>query len=415
MGLAPTPRVQIDIPGALPDGRLFLGWTPVQATARLTAALPPSVPPPAPVKIVLGNGGTVGKLRFAITRTGNGATSLPLALPVTGAPVTFWVGGDIGAPSRDYGDAVVQAKLATGGAVIGRRDLMVRVRKDATKLNATERDRFLAALGTLNGSGLGNVFRNFRRMHTAAADFEEHGDAGFLSWHRAYLLDLERELQVVDPRVALPYWRFDKPAPQLFALDFLGATHPSGFVRFTPGHPLGSWVTDGTPGIARLPQFDVRLAPHRPISETATLQLGTTFAAFRWMEGNPHGSAHTSFNGFLRSPDTAPRDPLFFLLHCNVDRLWAKWQVVNVRHNPALPQSFSNGSSPGHRLNDTMWPWNGIVTPPRPNFAPGGPLAPSPSTPLPGGVPTVRSMIDYQGKTSGTALGFDYDDVPFAN
>jgi tyrosinase len=195
----------------------------------------------------------------------------------------------------------------------------------------------------------------------------------------------------------------------------MGATHPSGFVQFRPGHPLASWVTDGTPGILRTPQFNVRSAPPWPISETATLRLGTTFAAFRSMEGNPHGSAHVSFRGFLFSPGTAPRDPLFFMLHCNVDRLWAKWQVANQRHDPAVPQSFSNGVRPGHRLNDSMWPWNGIVTPPRPNFAPGGPLAPSPNTALPGGSPTVRSMIDYQGKVGGIPLGFDYDDVPFAN
>jgi tyrosinase len=405
--------VQIDIPGTLPDGRLFLNWTPVQATARIIPAA--SGPPPGPVAVTLRNAGTVGRVRFALVRTGNGNLTQALSLPANGAPVAFFVGGDMGAASRDYGDAVIEARLGTGTVVVGRRELMVRVRKNAMALNTIERDRFLAAMGTLNGGGLGNAFRDFRTMHTDPADAEEHGDAGFLSWHRAYLLDLERELQVVDPRVALPYWRFDKAAAQLFTVDFMGATHPSGFVQFRPGHPLASWVTDGTPGILRTPQFNVRSAPPWPISEARTLGLGTTFAAFRSMEGNPHGSAHVSFRGFLFSPGTAPRDPLFFMLHCNVDRLWAKWQVTNQRHDPAVPQSFSNGIRPGHRLNDSMWPWNGIVTPPRPNFAPGGPLAPSPNTALPGGIPTVRSMLDYQGKVGGIPLGFDYDDVPFAN
>jgi hypothetical protein len=32
------------------------------------------------------------------------------------------------------------------------------------------------------------------------------------------------------------------------------------------------------------------------------------------------------FGGSIRDPTTAAKDPLFFLLHCNVDRLWAKWQ-----------------------------------------------------------------------------------------
>ena len=50
------------------------------------------------------------------------------------------------------------------------------------------------------------------------------------------------------------------------------------------------------------------------------------------MEFNPHGSAHTSFIlGFINDVGTAARDPLFFMLHANVDRLWAKWQWIHKR------------------------------------------------------------------------------------
>ena len=71
----------------------------------------------------------------------------------------------------------------------------------------------------------------------------------------------------------------------------------------------------------------------------------TQYPAFRTMEGNPHGSAHTSFGGSISSIPTAARDPLFFLLHCNVDRLWAKWQRQFGRFNPA--QAASYDSNPG--------------------------------------------------------------------
>jgi tyrosinase len=414
--------VRIDIPGTLPDGRTFIGWSPVQATARLVPPLPPlPFPLPGPqarVPITLSNSGSVGRVRFGTQRTGNGTTTLQLDLPVSGAAVSFWVGGDFGRPSQDHGDAMIEAKLrATPAATLGVKPLMVRVRKNAVTLTNAERDRFLAAMGTLNGRGLGR-FTDFRLMHTAPADLEEHGGPGFLPWHRAYILDLERELQAIDPRVALPYWRFDQPAPQLFTLDYLGAPGPTGFVQLRPGHPLEHWTTDLAPGILREITFDVNNAPHRPISEADTLRLGgtsNTYASFRNMEGNPHGSAHVSFNGFIRSPSTAPRDPLFFLLHCNVDRLWAKWQWLFRRHDPAVSQSFSNGTRIGHRLPDTMWPWNGSITPPRPPFAPGGAFAASDATTLPGPTPTVRAMLDYQGKVGGTSLAFDYDDVPFEN
>jgi tyrosinase len=63
-----------------------------------------------------------------------------------------------------------------------------------------------------------------------------------------------------------------------------------------------------------------------------------------------------------------------------------------------------------------MWPWNGIITLPRPNFAPGNGLPASPLTAVPGTKPTVRSMVDYQGSRVALPsgwIGFSYDDVPF--
>ena len=133
------------------------------------------------------------------------------------------------------------------------------------------------------------------------------------------------------------------------------------------------------------------------------------------MEGNPHGSAHVSFGGMIQSASTAPRDPLFFLLHCNVDRLWAKWQRQNARFNPAVVASFNNNNaSPiGHRLQDTMWPWNGVTGGTRPPTAPGGTMAPSPIVPAPGLSPRVQDMLDYHGVINAASNeAFDYDDVP---
>jgi tyrosinase len=132
------------------------------------------------------------------------------------------------------------------------------------------------------------------------------------------------------------------------------------------------------------------------------------------MEINPHGNAHTSFGGFISSIPTAARDPLFFFLHCNVDRIWAKWQRQFGRFNSATAASYDSTPSPiGHNLPDTMWPWNGITGPPRPPTAPGGALAGSPTVAAPGPQPRVRDCLDYQGRVAAAArLGFDYDDLP---
>jgi tyrosinase len=255
-------------------------------------------------------------------------------------------------------------------------------------------------------------------MHTEQALREAHGDTGFLPWHRAYLLDLERELQSIDPSVALPYWRFDRPAPELFSPEFLGQSNGNGRMAFAPDNPLQFWRSDNGNGISRTPRFTITEAPQGLLTELQTIRLGTHYVDFVESEGNPHGYAHTSFMGDIGAPATAPKDPLFFLLHANVDRLWAKWQWVNRRYRTPDPDTFADSTSgrKGHRLTDSMWPWNQDTAPPRPSTAPGGSLAASPCAAAPGPAPLVQQMIDYQGLLAlANRLGFDYDDVPFAS
>jgi tyrosinase len=152
------------------------------------------------------------------------------------------------------------------------------------------------------------------------------------------------------------------------------------------------------------------------------MALGTEYADFRELEFAPHGNAHVSFRGPISKVPRAAKDPLFFLLHANIDRLWAFWQWLNHRTDPTDPATYSiagslAGDRPGligHNLGDTMWPWNQSRTPPRPTFAPPrGAFPASTVVGRPGGQPKVQDMIDYQGIHGGESLGFDYDDVPF--
>ncbi|MEA2760381.1 MAG: tyrosinase [Methylobacteriaceae bacterium] len=403
--------VQIEIPGTDPQGRVFLTWAPVRATARWDGASTSGS-----LDIVLRSAGTGGGLVFNNVRSDQNLPTLNLTLPTDGTKVPFWIAGEFQKPSAAYGDAVVQATANGGGGVVGSKSVMVRIRKNAQTLSGPERDRLLAAVGTLNAQGQG-AYRDFREMHTNATTREMHGNVGFLPWHRAYVLDLERALQSIDPSVAVPYWRFDEPAPSLFTRDFIGESDPSGEVVFRPGHALEHWVTDGQPGLTRELDFDVN-SPANVISEADTFGLGgsgSAYASFMAMEGDPHGTAHTSFGGPISRIGTAVRDPLFFMLHANVDRLWAKWQWFKHRQNPQDSKAFApaNPNKIGHHLADTMWPWNGITGNTRPPVAPGGPFPPTPVTSAPGPTPKVEDMFDMLGVRGGPPLACAYDDVPF--
>jgi tyrosinase len=162
------------------------------------------------------------------------------------------------------------------------------------------------------------------------------------------------------------------------------------------------------------------------MTEADTMQLGNVYASYRIMEGNPHGSAHTSFWGLISNLGSAARDPLFFLLHANVDRLWAKWQWYMNRFDRTSADTYTflgragdpGAARIGHNLLDTMWPWNQLTGTGGPNdrppTAPGGNLPQSTIVNFPSLTPVVGDMIDYQGALNrANRLGFDYDDVPF--
>jgi tyrosinase len=416
-------RTEITFNGSESPAARYVGWAPVPAQIRLADAA--GATDPVTVKLRNQNATQGGQVEFFTAVPGAGQAEVELPLPVTGAPVEFHIAGQFQRPSIEDGDAAIEVIDANTADLLGTTPLMVRIRKDATTLTTAERDRLLAAFATFNDRGMGR-YSDFRNVHTQAGSPEAHGSTGFLPWHRAFLLDLERELQAIDASVALPYWRFDQPAPGLFGEDFMGVPNSVGTLRFSAVNPLQFWATDGTPGIVRPTRFNTHTQPaNNVLSEALTLALGGQdglYESFRGLEGNPHGFAHTSFGGSISSIPTAVKDPLFFLLHANVDRLWAKWQWAKQRFDVTSAKTFSAQGSAGdpganrvgHNLNDTMWPWNQVTTPPRPPTAPGGTLAPSPLTNAPRLSPEVRELIDYQGAlTPPSRLGFDYDDVPF--
>ncbi|WP_051189652.1 tyrosinase family protein [Daejeonella oryzae] len=440
-----SPRIEIKINSAstLDD---YVTWSPTFCSIRLANYSSFS----SSISVQLRNmSNSTGKVNFtnsdlAINSTASN-TTLNLSLPNSGTWVNFFIAGRFNNPSVTDKDAVIEILNPSNGAIYSREALMVRVRKNANNLSVLERERFLNAIVTLNNSN--NEFMTFVEMHTRPGIPEGHNGPGFLPWHRAFVLNLERKLQAVDPGVALPYWKFDVAAPSVFSGDFMGSkplTSTDAFADFYSSNPMSVWNMAGGIGIRRTTSFADNADPSTGSttirSEISTLSLGSTYTLFKSMESNPHGTAHNlaaSVSGdWLRSLQTAVQDPLFFLVHANVDRLWAKWQWANSLFNPLDVNTYSpQGEYPdsgtihiGHYLNDTMWPWNGItgsytgsgtIYPGvRPTTAPGGSFPSTLSLPTaPTSFPQPYQMIDYKNNRlssiTNSGLGFCYDDIPF--
>ena len=410
----------------------YVTWAPMRA--RIRRVVPAGSPPQPATTVVLTNNG-VGQVNFApAVAPGETATqpNLTLSLPGSGAWVPFVIAGRFGSASVNDKDAVIVARSGSAtGPIVGRLPLMVRVRKNANSLTAAERNRFLRAVTAYNAGGKYKVYQDIH----AIASSQAHGNPAFLPWHRTLLLRLERELQAIDPSVTLPYWRFDQAAPNVFHPDFMGISdQPSpnqNQVRFSSNNPLLTWTSQGVAGVRRRPVFSPGSAPPGVIDQGSTLALGLPgqiYGNFRVMEGNPHGPAHTRAGGtsnWLSSIPTAVRDPLFFLLHANVDRLWAVWQFTNNRYDTTTTAvyaplgTFSSGTpGPGAFLEDTMWPWNGVTSatdPTRPSTAPGGAFpASAVYINSPPAKPRPLDAINYRtNASSSSGMGFAYDDVPF--
>ena len=80
------------------------------------------------------------------------------------------------------------------------------------------------------------------------------------------------------------------------------------------------------------------------------LEGGAGITSFHQM----HNALHGWIGGHMSSPTASPFDPLFYLHHCNIDRLWAMWQADG--HADEYPL---NGGTLHHHRNDLMYPWTG--------------------------------------------------------
>jgi tyrosinase len=73
-----------------------------------------------------------------------------------------------------------------------------------------------------------------------------------------------------------------------------------------------------------------------------------------WQPSPPtlHNLVHVWVGGDM-GLSTSPSDPVFFLNHANVDRIWAAWQARNPSSR-YLPAQNTSGAPNGHRERDPL-------------------------------------------------------------
>ncbi|WP_432521585.1 tyrosinase family protein [Kineococcus sp. SYSU DK006] len=269
------------------------------------------------------------------------------------------------------------------------------VRKNILDMTRDEVKRFTAALNALKSNGTYDAFtrRHMTAMNTAtpAGSLRNiaHRGPAFLPWHRASLLEMEAALLAVDPSLpGMPYWRWERegalnggnPArSRVWTADYLGSDGVATSGNRVLNGPFASWVAllhqsstntfvpRSTPGLVRALGRDPGGTTSFPVEAQVTDVLAkyqtydaspwdATVPAFRnqlegWTAGSQlHNQVHRWVGGDMLV-GTSPNDPVFWLHHCNIDRIWWAWQS---RYGVVSTYRPVTGGPAGHNLGDQM-------------------------------------------------------------
>jgi tyrosinase len=287
------------------------------------------------------------------------------------------------------------------------------VRKNQHDLSDAEKQRYTAAVkqmkamsgGTFNGVAV-NLYDKYVAWHYDVVRYlmthsngmtetmnHAHANPAFLPWHRFFVAEFERDLQSADValgkdgKITVPFWdwTFDNNKDangqrgSIWKPNFMGPNGDPADNYAVKDGPFkrGDWVLNVLPNAAwdtppapwdlsdylrrnfmgSLPDkshvdnaLELRFYDTPPWDTTPTLSFRNVLEGFRGP--GLHNSVHVWVGGAAGGsmlPMTSPNDPVFFLHHCNVDRIWSLWQQKHRNQsyrgveyppsrNPARPQ-----------------------------------------------------------------------------
>ncbi|KAG6884265.1 hypothetical protein C0993_012695 [Termitomyces sp. T159_Od127] len=233
-------------------------------------------------------------------------------------------------------------------------------RMEWRSIESLERVDYLRAVQCLQDkaskSGLAHArkrFDDFQAFHISVTH-KVHGVGQFLPWHRWFLHVYEKtlrdECKYTGP---IPYWDWTKDAdpksPEVFrSSPIFDPIYGFGNLPLVQG-PLSSGafakyqLIFGVNGTDEHPNITSHLL-ERGFDDTWLTGLTKktvestlsqkTYEGFRIeLEGakvnigpKTHNSGHSIVGGDMNDLHSSPGDPLFYLHHANLDRLWWKWQ-----------------------------------------------------------------------------------------
>ncbi len=182
----------------------------------------------------------------------------------------------------------------------------------------------------------------------------------FLPWHRLYVMQFEEIIRRLTGRdeFTLPYWDYTSAASYAIPDEFQSKNRndPALSPLFMPnrnkdgGRNRSADVNAGEPLNKHYRGRNFLVLPN--LSERSYSTFCTQ------LNSQLHNAVHTftGDNTNMGFPRTAAGDPVFWLHHCNIDRIWAAWNALGGR-NPTSTDgtdwdvtSFVFASAEGERV-----------------------------------------------------------------
>jgi tyrosinase len=175
----------------------------------------------------------------------------------------------------------------------------------------------------------------------------------FLPWHRMYVFFFESIIRAVlaDNSFTLPYWNYSATGSAHGVLPgaFRSSTDPALKSLFIANRNNG--VNGGTP----IDRGQPGILDPDSLTQTTYSPSGPRPGFCSDIDSKIHGAVHVSVGNSsnMGSITTAAGDPIFWMHHCNIDRLWASWNKAG-RTNPKgaafLSKTFVFADSTGKRV-----------------------------------------------------------------
>ena len=201
-------------------------------------------------------------------------------------------------------------------------------RRNQNTMNDAEKTAYRGALERLIDTGFFGALVNIHsdmthRMHGTFTQLFA-GYERFLPWHRVYLSRLGEALRGIDENLFVPYW------------------------QWTIDRDIPDWLRDFMPQDIPMPgggQLDVVRSPGIGVPELPSLASiqdiradGTWHDFTRRLEGEPfgaHNQVHVWVGGTMGRM-VSPADPLFWMHHAEIDRIWASWEIDHPDEGPRV-------------------------------------------------------------------------------